>query len=203
MFSGSTSAPSSPMKRRPKSCLLPGCTNHVCCPVLLSSRVIALDQCLPRKNTARASHSAWSGSVASPSPSGRPQQTTSCAYWMLHGRGQSKFPAPSASGHIVLLNLLTCCLGLSSCRAGPHCMLDELYLLLAKSNMRLDKWVGHEQDLKAVRASCLPGKFNVVCACAWQCVWFSRGPGEQEAAPRNRHNYVSAHAGAEFRKPFY
>ena len=96
-------------------------------------------------------------------------------------------------------------------------MLDELaYLLLAKSNMPFEKWVGHEQDLKAVRASGSPGKLNVVCACAWQCMWFSRGPGVQEAAPRNRHNYVaakdcppyvldhvSAHAGAEFRKPFY
>ena len=92
-FSASTSAASSPVNSRPNRCLLPGCTNHVCCPVLFSGRV-ALDQCLPRKNSARAPHSAWSGSVARPSLSGRPQRTMSCAYWMLRGRGQSKFSAP-------------------------------------------------------------------------------------------------------------
>ena len=92
-FSASTSAASSPINSRPNRCLLPGCTNHVCCPVLFSGRV-ALDQCLPRKNSARAPHSAWSGSVARPSLSGRPQRTMSCAYWMLRGRGQSKFSAP-------------------------------------------------------------------------------------------------------------
>ena len=61
---------------------------------------------------------------------------------------------------MVLLDFITWCLGFS-CRPGPHCMLDEFaYLLLAKSNTALDKWVGHEQDLKFVRASCLPGKFH-------------------------------------------